>query len=200
VPWANDGGASLNSTKCVPVVANPDLPGETCTAEDYGLSGVDTCDFGAVCVNVDYETGEGYCVSQCVGPYECPAPGFHCQVVSSGVENFCFPACDPVLQDCAEGLSCRPSLQGDFVCLWYWSGDGGGYGASCEYPNQCDPGLYCMNSEYIEGCQAAGCCTPWCDTTKPNTCPGATQECIPWYEEGMGPPGFENVGICGIPQ
>ena len=31
-------------------------------------------------------------------------------------------------------------------------------------------------------------------------CPGATQECISWYEEGVAPPGFENVGICAIPQ
>jgi hypothetical protein len=47
---------------------------------------------------------------------------------------------------------------------------------------------------------AIGCCLPFCDTADdPAMCPGAGQECIPWYEMGTAPPGFEQVGICGIP-
>ena len=203
MPWANDGGSSLNAAKCVPVAPNPDLPGDVCTAEDGGLSGVDTCDLGAVCLGVDGETGEGRCVSQCVGSdddWQCPEPGFSCQIVSSGVENFCFPNCNPVLQGCGEGLSCQTSLQGDFVCLELYAGGGGIYGDHCSYSDECNPGFVCLYDRGDPNCIGGHCCTPFCDINKANTCPGGTQECIPWYEEGMAPPGYEDVGICGVPQ
>jgi hypothetical protein len=31
-------------------------------------------------------------------------------------------------------------------------------------------------------------------------CMGAGQECTPYYEENQAPPGYENVGVCVIPQ
>jgi hypothetical protein len=86
-----------------------------------------------------------------------------------------------------------------FICVLDASGEEGFYGDPWEYANACKSGLSCLNPECVEGCQAAGCCTPFCDTTKPLMCPGATQECIPWYEEGMAPPRHEDVGICAAP-
>ena len=66
--------------------------------------------------------------------------------------------------------------------------------------SQSDPGLVCLNPEYVPDCQAGGCCSPFCDTKEANDCPGQGQDCIPWWEEGMAPPGYETVGVCGIPQ
>jgi hypothetical protein len=88
----------------------------------------------------------------------------------------------------------------DFVCAPDASGEMGAYGDPCEYLNVCDPGLACIPPEFVPGCSAAGCCSPFCYLGQPNNCPGATQLCIPWFEPGQSPPGYEHVGVCGIPK
>ncbi len=199
--WIDDGGSAWNAHKCVPVDPDPDQVGDPCTVVDGVGSGVDSCDLGAMCWEVDFETNEGVCIEFCGGSIEeriCP-PGFFCQVWAAAVLTFCVENCDPLLQDCPNDDLCIPSGE-HFICALDASGDAGLYGDPCEHSNACKPGLYCLNPEYVEGCQAAGCCTPFCDTSKPLMCPGATQECIPWYEEGKEPPGYEDLGICGIPQ
>ncbi len=128
----------------------------------------------------------------------CPL-GSYCYVFADAVLTLCLPACSPLLEDCPEDEKCVPS-GANFVCDVDASGDSGLYGDPCEHSNACEPGLYCLPPEYVEGCQSEGCCTPWCDTSEPLMCPGAAQECISWYEEGMAPPGYENVGVCGVPQ
>ena len=109
------------------------------------------------------------------------------------------PYCDPLLQDCPGDDLCIPSGE-EFICALDASGESGFYGDPCASPNACKPGLYCMDPEYFEDCKGPKCCTPFCDTSNPLMCPGETQECIPWYMEGEGPPWYEDVGICGIPQ
>ena len=64
--WANDGGALPNSTRCVPLDANPAGPGEPCRAESLGF---DDCDVGSMCWNVD-RTGHGECIPFCTGSPE----------------------------------------------------------------------------------------------------------------------------------
>ncbi len=201
MPWANDGGSSWNALKCAPLDPDPVGPGEVCKAES-GVSGIDNCDAQSMCWDVDHETKEGVCVARCTGTsYEDATcePGFDCWIDQGAVLLLCIPGCDPLLQDCPGDDLCIPSGE-RFICVLDASGEAGLYGDPCEYANACKPGLYCLSPEYVEGCQAAGCCTPFCDTDKALMCPGATQECIPWFEEGMAPPGYENVGICGIPQ
>ena len=201
-PWASDGGSSWNAAKCTPVDPAPQQPGDVCIAEGDGLSGVDNCAKDSMCWDVDKETGEGVCIAFCDGTSGEDAscdPGFHCNLTSEGLLILCFPECDPLLQDCAGDELCIPNSE-TFTCVLDASGDAGLYGDPCEYANACKPGLYCLNPEYVDGCQAAGCCTPFCDTSKENMCPGDTQECIPWYDEGMAPPGKELIGICGVPQ
>ena len=198
--WANDGGSSWNALKCAPLDPDPVGPGEVCTSEN-GVSGIDNCDAHSMCWDVDGETQEGVCVAFCTGTEQdsmCD-PGFDCVVPAEGVLILCLPNCDPLLQNCPGDNLCIPSGE-QFICVLDGSGEAGLYGDPCEYSNACNPGLYCLNPEYVEGCRAIGCCTPFCDTSRPLMCPGATQECIRWYEEGMEPPGFEHVGICGIPQ
>ena len=199
--WADDGGTSWNATMCSPIDPNPVGPGEVCKVEEGPTSGIDNCDAHSMCWNVDQDTLEGACHAFCTGTSAENAtcdPGFYCLINSDSVLILCYPRCFPLLQDCPADELCIPS--GDtFICRQDASGDFGTYGDPCEYANTCNAGLYCLNPEHIEGCQAVGCCTPFCDTSEPLMCPGATQECIPWYDEGDAPDGYEDVGICGIP-
>ncbi|HET6582137.1 MAG TPA: hypothetical protein VFG69_01795 [Nannocystaceae bacterium] len=51
------------------------------------------------------------------------------------------------------------------------------------------------------GCVAASCCNEYCDLTGATPCSGAAmgQECIAWDDTGQAPPGYEDVGYCGLP-
>jgi hypothetical protein len=64
MPWANDGGAALNSTHCTPLAPAPGQPGDPCTVEGQ-LSGFDDCALGAVCWDVDPATLQGVCAALC---------------------------------------------------------------------------------------------------------------------------------------
>ena len=200
MPWADDGGSSWNARKCAPLDPDPVGPGEVCTTEN-AVSGIDNCDADSMCWDVDGETKEGVCIAFCMGTDAADAscePYFHCIVLADSILAICLPDCDPLAQDCPGDDLCVPSGE-HFICVLDASGEAGFYGDTCEYPNACKPGLYCLNPEYVENCEGSGCCTPFCDTSEPLMCPGATQECIPWFEEGQAP-GYETVGICGIPQ
>jgi hypothetical protein len=88
-----------------------------------------------------------------------------------------------------------------FICVIDASGEEGQVFDPCEYANACDPGLICADPLSAEECdpQAPGCCLPFCDLTAPPSCPGNGQKCLPWYEVGRAPPGYENLGTCGLP-
>ena len=59
MPWASDGGNSWNATRCVPIAPDPNAPGEPCTVEGSGVSGLDDCDGTSMCWDVDPDTLEG---------------------------------------------------------------------------------------------------------------------------------------------
>lgn len=208
--WANDGGSTWNATKCVPVVDDPAGTGESCQVEGHPLSGLDDCDFGAICLEVDPVTLQGTCMPFCVGSAEDPTCGDEdriCPVFGDGAIVFCVPKCNPVLDDCGAEHVCVP--HGDqWMCAWDSSGDTGAYGDSCEYVGACDPGLVCVGSPAVPPglpCEGAtGCCTEICDATDPRgdaQCTGAVegQTCQPWYEVGTAPVGLEGVGVCALP-
>jgi hypothetical protein len=206
MPWANDGGSSWNAAKCSPVDANPQQPGDECTVEGSGVSGVDSCDVSSMCWDVDGETGLGTCVGFCKGSAASPTcedPKTECSISNDGVLILCLPLCNPLLQDCPDGSACYPEEAG-YICSPDASGDQGAAGDPCEYINVCDPGLWCADATAVAGCVGGtGCCTPFCDLdAATNDCPGAAmgEECTGFYEEGEAPPGLENVGGCVIPQ
>jgi hypothetical protein len=201
MPWANDGGNSWNATRCSPVAADPDQPGEACTVEGNGVSGIDSCDIASMCWHVDPETGEGVCLAFCTGSENnpvCTDPETSCSIGAEGTLILCFPTCDPLAQDCPPGFGCW-GIDDDFVCAPDAGGDTGAYGDPCEFLNVCDPGLACVNPDVVPGCASAGCCSPFCNVAAAENCPGEGQECIPWFDPESAPPGYENVGICGIP-
>jgi hypothetical protein len=208
--WANDGGNTWNATRCVPVVADPVEVDQPCHMERSSASGLDDCDFGVICIDVDAETLEGICVPLCVGdasaPY-CEDPNRVCPIVADGGVLFCRPLCNPLQPDCLEGQGCYYDGH-HWTCALDASGELGAYGDACVFANVCDPGLVCLNSELVppgEACEgAAGCCTEVCDLSDPAgamQCAGAAggQICQSWYADGA-PRGYENVGVCALPQ
>lgn len=207
MPWANDGGSSWNATKCAPLDPAPKQPGDACTAQGNDVSGLDDCALGSMCFAVDPETNIGYCVGFCEGSEaspSCPDAGHACNISNNGVLALCLPTCNPLLQDCPSSgwpQGCYP-VAGEFLCWPDYSFENGAFGSPCEYFNVCDVGLFCAIPEAVPGCVgSSGCCSEYCDTTETVECSGAAQgqECIPWYQEGEAPPGYETVGFCGIP-
>jgi hypothetical protein len=210
MPWANDGGTVWNATRCSPIDDNPGQPGDECTVEGSGTSGIDTCDLGSMCWDVDGKTNVGTCVAMCTGDEAnpiCEDPATSCAIANDGAIVLCLLSCDPILQDCAEGQACYP-IQDAWSCAPDASGEAGIYGDACEYINACDPGFICVDASAVpagEVCSGAGgCCTGVCDTSDPmgdDQCEGVAggQTCQPWYEEGNEPPGYEDVGVCALP-
>ncbi len=195
VAWANDGGSSWNANKCVPV-SGAGVDGDPCMIEGSGVSGIDDCAKGYMCWDTDPRTNIGGCVAFCDVNDLCPAETT-CAIQNDGVLPICIPSCDPLLQDCARGQGCyaKDGDNGELICIPDASGAGGLDGDPCEYDNACDPGLVCIGGS--AGCVATWCCTPWCDLSAANTCPGVGEECIAHFADP--PPGTEDVGICVVP-
>jgi hypothetical protein len=205
--WASGGGVLPNASRCVPVVDDPVGTSEPCHVQDTPLSGLDDCELGDYCWEVDPKTLEGVCVAFCVGDVsnpQCEDPSLECTICGDSCLPLCLPMCSPVAQDCPEGSACYPN-QHAWYCAPDASGELGGYGDPCEYVNVCDPGLLCLESSVVPACEGPiGCCTEICDITDPTgdlQCAGAAegQICQPWYEDGAAPPGYENVGVCALP-
>ena len=205
--WANDGGPAWNSTRCVSVVDDPAQVGEPCTLEVDGGSptGNDDCDVGAMCFFVD-ESSQGTCLDLCQGSARspsCPTAGDICKISAEGMA-LCLPPCDPVGDDCPEGQGCYPDNEG-WLCAPDASGDGGAWAEPCEFINACDAGLVCIDPPAFADCEGAiGCCSPTCDLGDRNAdamCaaldPAAS--CVPFYEPGPAPAGYEHVGLCSLP-
>ena len=181
----------LSESACFELEPMPDMLGEPCEPSDNWPGGMDSCGDGLICWE---ETCLPFCDTE---DFSCPSAYLcvWCQECALGV---CISECDPLLQDCQEGDTCVPNNE-TFTCVLDASGDAGAYGDPCEFINGCDPGLTCVDAGYVPECQAASCCSPFCDLDSP-TCPDDSLECIPWYEEGQAPPGYEVIGLCGLPQ
>lgn len=206
MPWG-DGVDYVNSVRCSPVVAEPVGLGEPCHVERSPVSGLDDCDYGAICWDVDPATGEGECMPFCMGTQAnllCEDPDRICEWM--GHVPLCTPFCDPLLQDCPAGEGCYPIEP--WTCAPDDSGDLGAYGDPCDFINRCDPGLVCLNGGAVPPglpCEGtSGCCTELCDVEDEAgdlQCTGVAegQTCQAWYGERYAPPGFERVGACALP-
>jgi hypothetical protein len=204
MPWANDGGPAWNDVKCSPLARDPRQPGEPCTVEGSGVSGIDDCDVGAMCWEVDPETNMGTCVAMCSGSPDdpqCPGECDVCRISGEGVLIVCLPSCDPLGAPCPAGEACYPAPDGLFACLPDGSGpDEGGAGSPCYSVDGCDPGLFCSGADLVPGCEGGvGCCAPYCDTAAADPCPGAAPgvACVSWWEEGQEPMDGCNTGTLG---
>ena len=193
----DDCWGTWDSTRCSPIDEDPGQPGDECTVVGSATSGIDSCDLGAMCWYVDPQTNMGTCVAMCTGDWSnpiCKDPDISCAIHEVFIA-LCMPSnCDPILQDCPAGQACYP-LQDTWTCAQDASGDNGVYDDWCWwFFNKCDPGYVCVSDN----------CTAVCDLTDPlgdAQCDGAAegQICLPWYEEGAAPLGYEDVGVCVLP-
>lgn len=199
-PVANDGGTSWNSTHCTPVPQTPDLLDQPCTVEGSGVSGIDSCDVGLMCWDVDGETNTGTCIELCgCGPVQptCAGGGTVCSVANDGVLPLCLPTCDPLDSEanCENGQGCYP-VGDSFQCAPDASGDEGSPNTPCSFINGCDPGSACVSDDLVPGCVGAGCCTSFCDLDEPNSCSGG-MVCEAWFPMGEEPLECHvDTGIC----
>jgi hypothetical protein len=200
MPWADDGGNAWNATRCSRLDPDPDQLGEECSVEGSGVSGMDSCDLGHMCWNVDVATNLGTCVAFCTGSEAmpmCDPEGTACSISNQGVLIVCLPLCNPLApEDCAPDEGCYAS--GDvFHCAPDASGEMGGVGDSCEFLNACEAGLACADAASVPGCTGStGCCTAFCRIGDDAACL-AGQTCVPFYEMGEAPDMcLEDVGIC----
>jgi hypothetical protein len=189
--WANDGGNAWNATRCVPLARDPAAPGEQCTVQGSGVSGIDSCDVGSMCWDVTPE-GEGTCVSFCMGDPVDPEcdPTSRCVFSGRGTLALCLPQCNPLdPTSCDKDLGCYPTHDDALTCGV--PDDSREAFETCQIHNDCTPGNLCVPSANVGACldpAADRCCTPWCDLQAPD-CPGATV-CDPFLTP------FENVGVC----
>jgi len=205
MPYASMGG-TWDGTRCSPITGEGQS-GDECTVEGNGASGLDSCDIGSMCWDVNPEDNTGTCISLCTGDATnpiCENPDNTCVQANGGALNICLPTCQPLLQDCAEGQACYPVDDG-FTCAPNANPDALPYDA-CEFLNVCPSAHFCANPEIVPPglCDAGamGCCSPFCDLSgDTDTCldDSDTWECQPWFEEGQAPPAFTDVGLCALP-
>ena len=203
MPWANDGGGAWNATRCSPVAANPNQVGDNCNVEGSGVSGVDDCDIGAMCWDVDPETNIGTCIEMCSCSIDnpiCQTPNTSCIIANQGSLTICLPVCNPVdIEACPDGEGCFPAPEGDLFHCAVSVGEGTTQGTECSFLNACDAGQACVNPDAIPNCNSGlGCCAEFCDTGF-DECPAGT-ECVAWFPDGNEPDEcLGQVGICGNP-
>jgi hypothetical protein len=175
--------------------------GEPCTLGGP-LAGSDDCDANSVCFDVMELGGEliGTCHAFCSGPVdfpECPESST-CELVADGHLPICIPDCDPLAQDCGPEQGCYWDGT-HFLCVP--SSESLAAGESCEFSNACAPGLICAAAESLPDCEGVGCCSPFCHLelgdTQCEALPGTS--CVSFFEEGMAPAAYENVGLCILP-
>lgn len=193
MPYDDAGGGTWNTTGCFPIVDEPVGLGEACEFINGGASGEDTCDEGLMCWG---EPGE--CLALCGGTpamAECPEQSA-CTISNGGAVAVCLPSCDPLLDECGEAQACYPVGPEAFGCA---PAGGAGQGEACQFINSCAQGLMCAGGDIVAGCNAAGCCTAFCDTGDPTDDCADTGEgmaCVPFFAEGMAPAGYESLGVC----
>jgi hypothetical protein len=194
VPYSSDGRPAWNATRCIRIASPPRGKGEPCTIADHAWSGVDDCDGGLICWDVDERTLEGTCAALCVGDESnptCADPCEECPITSNGALLVCRRACEPLLQDCPHGEACY-WIGDDLGCAPDLSPAGAGIGSPCEFINVCPEGTTCLYASHVPGCPAGsdGCCAPFCAAAGVDVCPELLPgtSCVPIVGGGGGLP------------
>lgn len=199
--FAEPGMPAWSANKCVPTIEGAPLIGEPCEVMgENEFSGIDNCAAGGICLFVDAELKNGFCVEFCdpdVG--ECAGNDQVCIPANGGVLPICVDSCDPLIQDCPAGGGCYGDPSGPpFVCFFEDPVGGGMDGDPCSFSNACLKGLSCTDAAVLEGCNTpeGGCCSPYCELDGMNQCTDP-EECTAFFP--MEYPGYENVGVCTLP-
>lgn len=183
-PWANDGSSTWNAARCTPIEADPGQADEACTVQGSGSSGVDSCDAGLLCWEVDADTLEGTCIEMCSGSLAepvCSNADDVCGISNQGVLALCLPSCELPVDDCDADEVCVPMGEDTLVCI-------------SERYAKCPAGTIEVAPIVGLGCtQGEPCCSPYCDLAEDASCARGL-ECVPLSEPN---PAHPDVGVCG---
>lgn len=181
-----------------------DVPTTNDTTTTTTTTGVDTTTVGPDDPSTTWDSSDdsrGFIVPPDMGDGTCG--GVVCQnneqCVLVGEELTCLATCDPLNQAfCGLDYVCVPQ-EDLFVCAPDASGNTGKVGDGCAYSNGCDPGNTCLTGQYVANCNGQYCCSAFCDLDLADTCLQYGMECVGWFEQGMAPPGMEDIGVCILP-
>ncbi len=208
-PYFYDGKA-FTGLKCVPVAPMPAKVGEDCIIDGKFGDGLDNCEKGSVCFNIEWSEIGGVCMALCVGSADaatCANPLDLCRISGEAIIPLCFPKCNP-LEDpsCSDSDQvCAPLDSNGFVCMDKTLGGGGEKYDSCSTDNACQSGNICAQWDHVDECdaQSTGCCLAFCDISlspNPKCDTNNGEVCVAWYPPDQAPDGYENVGFCGVPE
>jgi hypothetical protein len=199
VAYSSTGEPNWDAYKCVPVMGDQH-EGEACWWGGI-VEATDDCDAGSYCFDTMDVDGQlvGTCYLMCTGTPldpQCP-PESYCSISGDGVLNLCIPTCDPLAQDCAGDEGCYWTGAA-FTCLGSTMPPAG---EPCAFINDCVPGEICIDAASAPTCGGSGCCTSFCDLQLGDAQCASWPDfaCVPFFEEGMALPGYENVGVCMLP-
>ena len=71
--------------------------------------------------------------------------------------------------------------------------------APCTFaPTSSKPSAPSSSADNLPDCDGPSCCTAFCDLMLGDAQCAALEGtvCVPFFEENMAPPGYENVGVC----
>ena len=193
MPWANDGGTEWNSTRCSPIAEGPGQPADVCLVEGSATSGIDDCDLGLVCWQVDPKTNQGVCHALC-------GPGGTCEgALACAAHDFvplCVEPCDPLdPASCPAGSACGFFMGTELVCTLAPEGSAAA-GEPCDPSTACTAGTLCSHDPALDcgNGPGVGCCATPCDVDDPAACMGP-EICVPWFPFRP-PPELAYLGVC----
>ncbi|WP_146158018.1 ribulose phosphate epimerase [Enhygromyxa salina] len=194
VPYASNGGM-WDDNHCVPVTGNGQA-GEPCVSGGI-LEGTDDCGVDSFCWDV-MEDNTGVCTDFCQGTSDAPSCPLDtsCVIANGGSIALCLETCDPLMQACPDGYGCYWA-NAEYNCLLTMQDNA--LGQPCDTMGTCSPGLICVSGEAIPDCESVACCGAFCSLSEPE-CAQPGTECSEFFEEGMAPQQYQDVGVCVVPE
>lgn len=200
VPYASSG-TTWNHYKCV-LITGDGAPGESCSSTGL-LAAQDDCDGTSFCAGFDANNQVGICHPFCSGDFMTPEciEGWGCAVPNEDpflceIPVYCVQLCNPLASDCEAGSVCGWTGS-TFTCV---AASGGAQaGEPCAALDDCGDGLQCMASEFLSDCADVSCCTPYCSLMAgDDACQliDPNYVCVPFFMQP--PPGYEDLGVCGL--
>lgn len=186
---------------CADLVDDP-LPADSpCELGD--APGEDACAADAVCWDAGAANGMGTCLRFCndINDWEAAlaqcGEGFTCNYFKSlpGDDALCTPTCMPLQGDCPGTCGCFWA-NAEFLCVPLTENIA--TGQPCGFVNDCAMDHLCADAAVMPDCEGSACCASYCRVSE-GGCAQAGTQCVSFFEEGMAPPGLEDVGICILP-
>lgn len=198
VPWVADGSGDIDGpclgTRCSSVDPDAVGPGQPCTAVEGPWSGVDDCELGSFCWDVDPATQTGSCSAPCNGNEANPlCPDDDACLIVEHILIACVPSCAALEPDCAGDWVCATGDEGPSYCVPGASlGVATGQATPCNRHVGCGDGFACVAAGDVADCTEPGsCCTAVCDLDAPS-CDASVPNCTPLDGAPAG------VGVCTI--